>query len=312
MISKSLTRLGYYLSLFLGIIFLSFLLFHAIPDDPARTILGPNASEGQVAELRTDLGLDQPVHIQLKNYIWQAVTFNFGNSFVDQRSVASEVLTRFSVSMVLFGQTVLIILLYLAFVLLSSQSSTLRKFISVSDFLFSSQPIFFSGIVVALITLYYYPFVTFSGEFRSVEDFMSLLPAALVTALYPMAILSGILRDQLKLSFQSQYIRAAKAMGIPELVILCKYALKNCLLPVLAAFSNILPSLLTGAFIVEIIFSLPGIGTLLLNSILMRDLPMLECTIILNGAFFILINYVFEILYPLVDSRIGENDDAPV
>lgn len=312
MILRVILKLGYYLSLFFGIVLFSFVLFHIMPADPARTILGTNASQDQIVKLRSDLGLDQPIHKQFVKYVWQTVTLDFGRSYIDQRSVFTEVWERFLVSIVLIGMAVLCIFSYLTIVTLSWQSSILRKIVATADFLFSSLPIFFSAVVVSLFTLYWYPFVQFSGKMQSVQDLMAMLPAAVVTALYPMAILSGILKEQLKLILGSQYITAARAAGSAEWIILFKYALKNASIPILAALSNILPSLLTGAFIVEIIFSLPGIGSLLLDSILTRDLPMLEGAIILNGIFFVVVNYLFEFLYPIVDPRIQISDNVSV
>lgn len=297
----------YYLSLYLGIVCFSFVLFHAIPSDPARTILGPNASEQQVTQLRLELGLEKPPAVQLANYIQKTVTLDFGKSFVDDRLVSREVLERLTLSLVLIAASTVFIFLYLFGVVLSSRFSWLKVLYVWSDFLLSSQPIFFSGIVVALLALYYYPVSTFSGAISSLSDFLYILPPALVTSMYPMAILSGILKRQLLEAQQSCHYVAARAMGFSDFTLLFKYAFKSCLIPLLAAYSNILPSLLTGAFIVEIIFSLPGIGSILLQSILMRDFPMLECTIIVNGAFFVAVNFIFEVLYPLLDPRIASS-----
>jgi ABC-type dipeptide/oligopeptide/nickel transport system permease component len=119
-----------------------------------------------------------------------------------------------------------------------------------------------------------------------------------------MAILSGILKEEMHSVLGSPYITAEKSLGFPEVMILLKYGLKNTLIPLLSALSNILPILLTGAFIVEIIFSIPGVGSILVKSILEQDFPMLECTVIVNGAFFVIVNLGFEFLYPIVDPRI--------
>ena len=304
MIINVLQKVCYYVSLFLGIIFFSFILFHTIPSDPARTILGPNASQQQVEQLRVELGLDRPLLVQFTEYIVKAATLEFGNSYVDGRVVSQEVLKRMGISLTIIALATFFILLYLVTVTFSSHFLLLKKCLDLVDFIFSSQPIFFSGIVVSLLTLYLYPITTFSGTLTNFNDLLFLLPPAFVTAMYPMAILSGILKKELLLSQRAGYITAARAMGWGELNLTYKHSIKNCLIPVLSAFSNILPSLLTGIFIIEIIFSLPGIGSLLLHSILRRDFPMLECTIIVNGAFFIFVNFIFEILYPFIDPRI--------
>lgn len=315
MAARILAKSCYNLSLFLGIIFLSFVLFHLVPSDPARIILGANASTQQVEQLRLELGLEKPVPFQLADYFRRALTLDFGKSYIDGRQVFREVLQRLGISLALLALAAIFLLLYLILVVLSPLFPPLGKFVKLVDFLLSSQPVFFSGVLISLLSLYYYPITDFSGRIASVNDLLYLLPPAFVVAMYPMAILSEILREQLAVALKSGYFIAARALGYSHFDLLYKHSLKNCLVPVLAALSNILPSLLTGAFIVEIMFSLPGIGSILLSSVLERDFPMLECTIIVNGAFFILLNFLFELLYPLVDPRIAEmkgNNDVPV
>jgi ABC-type dipeptide/oligopeptide/nickel transport system permease component len=196
------------------------------------------------------------------------------------------------------------VLSYLFAIILSFLFPYFQRLSDFFDFLMSSLPVFFSGIIIALLTLYFYPVTTFSGNLSSWADFLYLIPPALVLSFYPMAILSGILKEEMSSVLQSPYITAGKSWGFSDIAILLRYALKNTLTPILSTLSNILPVLLTGAFIVEIIFSIPGIGSILVKSILEQDFPMLECTVIVNGAFFVLVNLGFEFLYPIVDPRI--------
>ncbi len=300
-----LKRLAYYVSVFLGIVLFSFVLFHMVPSDPARSALGPNASEQQVAQLRERLGLNKPLHIQLTSYLAKVARFDFGKSYIDNRNVFQEVSKRLQVTLSLVGLTVIILVFYLFTVVLSFLVPGLRRCQDLLEFFMSSLPIFFSGILVALLVLSFYPITSFSGQVSSVKDLLYLLPPALVLAFYPMAILSRILKNELEGALRSLYVMAEKSQGFSAYVILFRYALKNALIPVLSGLSNILPVMLTGAFIVEIIFSIPGIGSLLIQSILERDFPMLECTVIVNGAFFVMVNLGFEYLYPVVDPRMA-------
>jgi peptide/nickel transport system permease protein len=302
MISYFTTRFFYYSSIFIGIIIFSFALFHIIPSDPARVILGPNAEEGQVNQLREKLGLNEPVYVQLGLYFRNVAKLDFGHSYVDERNVFKEVWNRFKITLSLITICLILIFLYLAIVIVSL-ITPLRRWTDPFDFLISSLPIFFSGIIIALLSIHFYPISSFSGTF-SFDDFIYLIPPALVLAFYPMAILSGILKKELSSVLSSPYIVAGRAWGFSELILLSKYALRNTIIPTLSALSNILPMFLTGAFIIEIIFSIPGIGRLLISAILNRDFPMLECTVIINGAFFVLINLVFEYIYPLLDPRV--------
>jgi len=275
-----------------------------VPSDPARTILGPNADISQVNRLRENLGLNEPLHVQLGQYLRDVLTLDFGRSYVDDRDVFHEVGNRLKVTLSLVAVSMMIVFGYLFLMILSFLAPSARKCSAVLDFLMSSLPVFFSGIIVALFALYYYPVTSFSGTLISANDLLYLIPPALVLALYPMAIMAGILKEEMTSVLKSPYITAGKSWGFSDIMILFRHALKNTLIPVLSALSNILPVLLTGAFIVEIIFSVPGIGSILVKSILEQDFPMLKCTVIVNGAFFVLVNLVFEYLYPLVDPRL--------
>jgi len=304
MIQYLLLRGAYYLSIFFGIILFSFVLFHIIPSDPARTILGPNAEQAQVEALREKLGLDKPFYLQLAVYFQNILRLDFGRSYVDSRNVLQEVVTRLTITLSLIGMSMVMTLGYILLVTIGFLFPSPNRLSDLSDFVMTSLPVFFSGIIVALFTLYFYPVTSFSGSIGSVSDILYLIPPALVLSFYPMAILSGILKKEMSVILQTPYITAEKSWGFPDIVILLVYASRNALIPLLSALSNILPALLTGAFIVEVIFSIPGTGSLLVKSILEQDFPMLECTVIINGAFFVVVNLMFESIYPIVDPRI--------
>jgi peptide/nickel transport system permease protein len=295
-------RITYYISILIGVILFSFILFHAIPSDPARIILGPNAGEKQVITLRKELGLDKPLQQQLTKYVSRVIRLDFGKSYTDNRSVYHEVFRKFQISLVLVTLSLFFTLFYILFVI--SSSKNINRGIEIVNFMLVSTPTFFSGIVIAILTFSLYPFTTFSGGFQSSADLLYMLPPAFVLALYPMAILARILKQEIEKLNNSSFVVCARAQGLSELRIRFKHILKNALIPLLAALSNQLPMLFTGAFIVEIIFSLPGIGSLLIKSILQKDFPMLECIIILNGILFVLINLIFETIYPIIDRRI--------
>lgn len=295
-------RISYYISLLFGIIFFSFILFHAIPTDPVRTILGPNADEKQVETLRKDLGLDKPLQIQLTRYVSRVIQFDFGKSYTDNRSVFNEVLGKFKVSLILVSISLLFLFLYILIIVLCSLK--LSWPFDILNFLFVSTPTFFSGIIIAIFAFAFYPYTVFSGRFQSIDDFLYMIPPAIALAIYPMAILAKILKQEIQKINNSDFITLARSQGFSDIKIRLKYVLRNVSIPFLAAFSNQLPMLFTGAFIVEVIFSLPGIGSLLIKSILQKDFPMLEGVVILNGILFIVTNLIFEFIYPIIDPRI--------
>lgn len=299
-------RLIYYASILLGVILFSFILFHVMPVDPARIILGPNADERQVEMLRKELGLDKPLQSQFKDFLLKTAKFDFGRSYIDGRIVYKEVLSKFKVSLLFVAITVLFILIYsIVIVLIPARLSPVIDFF---NFLFISTPTFFSGVIIAIVVFLFYPFTSFSGSIYSITDILYLLPPAFVLALYPMAILAKILKQEIERIDKSIFITSARALGFSEMQIRLNHSLKNALVPFMAALSNQLPMLFTGAFIVEVIFSIPGIGSLLIKSILHKDFPMLEAVVILNALLFTGINLIFEFLYPVIDPRIrGSN-----
>jgi peptide/nickel transport system permease protein len=300
-----LSRTGYLLTLWLGVVAATFLLFHVVPTDPARTILGPNADEHQVEALRKDLGLDQPVAVQLGRYIRRVVALEFAESYVDRRPVGPEVFRRLGLTVLLAALASIIALGYVCVVALLEMRGRWRNLTVVADFLFLALPTLFSAVLVALLTVAYFPFTRFSGWIVTAGDLLFLVPPAVVLALYPMGVLGRIAKHQIRSIAKSDFVRAARARGTSELTIVRSYMLRNSLVSLLAAFGNQLPLLLTSTFIVEIVFSVPGIGTLILKSVLERDLPMLEGIVVATSLLTILINLVLELIYPFVDPRIG-------
>ena len=302
MIAYLWRRIIYYGGIFLAIVLASFILFHMIPVDPARTILGPNAGEEQVRSLRVKIGLDKPLYQQVSQAVKQAMTFDFGTSHVDGRDIREAIISRLKTTGFLTGISLCLVAVYLLAVFMACGTPFVQPG-RVFDFFASSVPVFFSGILVAILTVRYYPVTSFSGQ-RFWEDGLYLLPPALVLSLYPMAILSKILRQEYEKQKDALYVMSGRSLGFSPCFIRFKAMGKNLLVPLLSAFSSLFPVYITGAFIVEIIFSIPGISSLIVSAIMKQDFPMLEATIVANGLVFVAVNLGFECLYPLVDPRI--------
>ncbi len=308
MIIYGARKLIYSLTLLMGVFLSTFLLFHAVPSDPARTVLGANASEAEVTALRHELGLDRPLISQLASFALRVVHLDLGSSFVDGRRVAPEVGRRLRLSLVLVGFSLAIALIY---VIATAAIEVLlqNRIGELLDFLCVSTPSLFSGVVLSLLAVRFYPFSYFSGHLNSPEYFLALLPPAIALALYPMAVLSRILRSELRAAANAPFVVAARAAGHPEHWILFRYMARSAVLPVLSALSSLLPMLFTGAYVVEVIFSLPAAGTLLAKSLLQRDWPMIEGLVLLNGCLVLGIRFAVELAFPLVDPRVNNHGD---
>jgi len=167
----------------------------------------------------------------------------------------------------------------------------------------SSMPTLFAAVVAAIVVSTVYPFRHFGGTLGGVQGVLALLPASLVLALYPMATLSRMLRQQIREVSPAMFVTMARAKGLSEHQISFRHVLPNAALPVLAALSNLIPAMLTATFIVEIVFSLPGLGTLLIRSILQRDLPMIEGIVMINAAVTIASTFLIGLAVTLIDPR---------
>ena len=306
MMKNLLSRLTYSLTLWVAVIAATFMLFHLIPTDPARTLLGPNASEEQVAGVRQRLGLDKSLPQQFLHFVGHAASIDFGISFVDSRPVGPEVLHKMAITTILAALALVFVAVYLVIIAILQWSGMWVQLGEACDFLLVSMPTLFSAAIVALVAVVYYPFTRFSGFLNSLTDFLFLLPPAFVLALYPMGILGRILRSQMRQNTDAEYVLAARSLGLASGTIF-HYVLRNSLVPLLAAFGNQLPLLLTSTFIVEIVFSVPGIGTLLLKSVLERDLPMLEGIVVVTSLLTLSITLALETIYPLIDPRIQKD-----
>jgi peptide/nickel transport system permease protein len=303
-----LARAFHFVSLWLGVVAATFALFHLVPTDPARTALGPNATEEQVSALRRTLGLDQPVQQQLRRYVQQASRLDFGTSYVDQRQVGPEVRRKLVVTVALASMSIGIIVAYLVTLSALTYSGAFwLTAIRVCNFIFVASPVLFSSVLIGLLAVWIYPFTRFSGSLSTGSDWLFLLPPAFVLALYPMGVLGRMASNEINAVEASEFVLAARARGLARQTVLFSYVLRNCLVPLLAALGNQLPLLLTSTFIVEIVFSVPGLGSLLLKSVLQRDLPMLEGIVVITSLLTIMTGLTLELTYPRIDPRIGSN-----
>lgn len=295
-------RALYFASLWLAVVAFSFVLFHIMPQDPARVILGANASEAQVAALRSQLGLDQPLSLQLASYLVDISQLNFRRSVIDNRAVTTEVLDKLRVTIAIIGIALLLTILYLALSLFAGKKKV--SVVAIIDAMCLSLPTMVVAVLVALLMVYSGIVPAFTGRLSSLMDWVALIPAGLVLALYPMAILSRVLRRAIEQLQNSDFVRTARANGLTENRVFYSHVLRNALIPCIAVFSNQIPILFASSFIVEVVFSLPGIGALLVRSIMQRDLPMLEGMVILNTLVVIVCLVLVEASYPLLDPRI--------
>jgi oligopeptide transport system permease protein len=282
--------------------FITFCLMHLVPGGPwdkAKT-LSPQVIEN----LNRKYGLDQPFIIQFKNYIFNAVRGDLGVSYVYQdRSVTSIIMGGFPISATL-GLVAFFLAIFIGIPLgiaaALKQNSFIDYFAVIFATIFASIPNFVLGILLMIIFslgLHWFP-TSGWGSIRQI-----IMPAFALAAL-PAAYMARISRASMLDVTRQDYIRTARAKGLAERVVLVRHILRNAMIPVVTIAGPELAALVTGSFIVESLFSVPGIGRLFVQGVFQRDYGLIMGTVLFYAFAIALINLVVDILYGMIDPRI--------
>lgn len=287
-----------------GILTLVFSLIHLIPGDPALQIAGEGARPEDVANIRKSLGLDDPLWTQYVHYIGKVFRGDLGTSFQTNEAVSKQIASRYPATIQL-AIAAMIVAILVAFPLgiisaiyRNSWIDNLARFFALIGV---SMPSFWFGpllIIAFAIKRQWFPV---SGR---EEGFKSLVLPAVTMGLALAAILTRMIRVSLAEELGQLYVTTAIAKGATRGKAIFRHALKNALIPVITVLALQFGSLLTGAIITEQIFSWPGLGRLLLDSISKRDYPQVQASILVIALTYILVNFVSDLLYGVVDPRI--------
>lgn len=288
----------------LGVSVVIFLLMRLVPGDPARLALGPEATGDQVAILRHQWGLDQPLPVQYAYWLRRAVTGDFGRSVVSRVPANQEILTRFpaTLQLAVASMVVSIVLGLAAGILAAVKHNTLFDRASmVVALLGICTPSFWLSLLLLLV---------FSVKLQWLPPFgkgglAHLVLPGLALGSAPAAIIARLTRSSMLEVLHEDYVRTARAKGLAERRVVIGHALKNALIPIITTLGLEFGGLLSGAVIVETIFAYPGLGLLLINSINNRDFPVVQGALLVFAAEFVLVNLLVDVLYARVDPRIG-------
>ncbi|PFH11129.1 peptide/nickel transport system permease protein [Collimonas sp. PA-H2] len=304
-----LRRLWQMLPTMLGVIVLVFFLFNWVGGDPAYILAGKMSNPQQIANIRTQLGIDQPYYIQLWIFIKQIVTFNFGTSWSTGESVANVILTRLGPSMtVLIPLTILetLIAVALALAVAFVRGSKTDRMVMVACTVGMS-----ISILVYIILFQYwfayklgmFPVQGWGNSFWENLFHYSALPILIMLAvsiapslrLYRTFVLDEVNQD---------YVRTARAKGVKERRILWVHVLRNAAIPIITNVMSNLPALLIGAFLIERFFSIPGIGREVILAVERSDFPVIKAITIYVAAATMIFNLLTDLLYQAVDPRV--------
>ncbi len=287
----------------LGVVTLVFFLIHLIPGDPVEYILGDSARPADRNALRQQLGLDQPLLQQYRSYLVNLLSLNLGNSLHSNQSVTALLAERFPATLELALAAFIIAVLIavpLGVMAARRRGTAWDSSAMTLSLLGVSIPNFWLGPMLILLFSLWLGWTPVSGR----EQPGSLILPAITLGASLSAVLARMVRSTLLEVLNEDYIRTARAKGLKESSVIWRHALMNTMLPVVTLLGLQLGALLAGAVITETVFSWPGIGSLLIESIQKRDYPLVQGCVLLVAVSYLLINTTTDLLYQLLDPRI--------
>lgn len=281
----------------------TFLTFQVLPGNPALAILGPEAEQAQIESLESMLELDKPLPARYMSWLKGVVCGNLGVSYKYNQSVnsliANALKTTASLSVVSLLFTVAIGV-FLGIVFAVKRKKTFWHIFSVANQVWVSMPSFCTALILILIFtvgLKLLPSVGFSNA-------ASLILPSLSIALGSSAILARYIKTNIENELKMDYVRTARSKGLDERKVITRHVLRNALIPSVTTLGLIAADILGGSIIIENVFSLPGIGKLITSSISARDFPLLQGLTLYLAAMTLIINFLVDILYSIIDPRI--------
>jgi peptide/nickel transport system permease protein len=313
MLKYFVKRVGMLVPILFGVSVVVFVVMRLLPGDVASAMLGSSASASPelLAQMRAQLGLDRPLHEQYADWVWKAVRGDLGASMLSSSPVMPEILRRVPVTVELAFFSIFTAVLVgvpLGVVSAMYQNSLLDSITRITSLVWLSVPGFWVATLLVLGASFYMP----SWPTLGYIDFPSNPIGNIQTMLLPTMALSAYVvggtlrmtRSALLEVLRLDYITAARARGGPERVVVFKHALKNALIPVVTLVGLYLGSLLGGAVLIETIFTLPGLGKMLIDAIQGRDYPLVQGTVLFLAASVVLVNLLVDMLYGAIDPRV--------
>lgn len=290
---------------------LAFLAFEIIPGDPARTILGTEATDAKVEALREEMGLNRPLPERYVEWVRDFVTGDMGTSYYYQESVKSMIGDKIPITVAMTGLSFLFILVLsipVSVVCVRYENRWIDRFFLILNQVTMSIPPFFIGIVFTVLFGLVFKWFTPGGYISYEENpggFLGyLVLPSLAIALPKAAMTVKMFRSSLVTEMHQDYVRTAFSRGNSPWQVLLKHALRNGILPVITFLGMMVADIIANSIVIEQVFGIPGIGRTLISSISKRDYPVVEAVIVLIAVVVLVLNTVVDLLYQKLDKRI--------
>jgi len=303
MLNYALRRLAMLPPMLLAVSLAVFLVLHFIPGDPARMAAGPDATEADVEQIRRNYGLDRPLYVQYGIYLGKAVRGDLGESFQTLAPVTEGIARTLpaTIELAVAGMLIAVVIgIPMGILAATRPGGAIDSALTALAVLGISMPGFFLGLLLMLLfasTLGWFP-PTGRGTWAQL-----VLPAGTLGLPY-VATFARLTRSSMLDVLSEDYIRTAKAKGVPRSLVVFKHALANAAIPLATAFGMDFGRLLGGAVIVETVFAWPGMGRYLIDAIMARDLYVVQGVIIVFAALVVVVNLAVDLVYGFLDPRI--------
>ncbi len=293
-----------------------FALVHLTPGDPAAVILGDRATAEDIARLRTQLGLNDPLPVQFVRWFGNMLRLDFGESIFLGEPVTRALLDRVqpTVLLTLYALSIQLLIGVPTGVLAAVRhNSPLDRVLTVMAISGSAIPTFFLGIVLILLFAVRLRWLPSGGYVPlgedPVEHVKSMLLPAFALGFSAAGLLARMVRSSMLDVLREDYVRTAWAKGLPEQAIIVRHALRNALIPALTVIGISVGALLGGAVVTETVFTIPGMGRLVVQSIARRDYPVIQGAIVAIALTYVLVNLAVDVLYVYIDPRVRLGGD---
>jgi peptide/nickel transport system permease protein len=289
----------------------TFLITRVAPGDPAAVMLGPNATAADIASLRTRLGLDQPLVLQYVSYVGDALHGDLGRSIFLDRPVTQALAERAEptlflslMALVLAAALALPVGIYAAY----RRGSVFDQLATALAMLAASVPGFWLGLLliqIGAVRLGWFPASGYGGpDDPFLARMQHLVLPAIALGVVSSALILRFTRASMLDVRDGDYVRTARSKGMGEFRVVLRHALRNALIPILTVLGLTAALLVSGAVVTETVFGLPGIGNLVVSSVLRRDYPVIQGALVVIAALYVLFNFLVDMLYLLVDPRV--------
>lgn len=303
-------RLGSLIPTLIFVSIIVFLLQRLIPGDPALAMAGEEQDPGVIAAIRAQYGFDQPIYVQYLRWIGSVLQGDFGTSYRTKFEVLDLILLKLPVTLELATFSMILALLIgipLGMIAATFQHRAVGTSANVAALTGISIPNFWLGIMLILVFSVHLGWLPSSGYVPPWEDLgqnlLSLIMPSIVLGTAVAGVITRHTRGAMLQVLSSDYVRTARAKGVREAKVVRKHALRNALIPVITLSTIEFGQLLSGAILTEQIFSIPGFGKLIVDSVYNREYAVIQGVVLVSATIFILLNFLADILYYVVNPR---------